>query len=148
MFGFSVYLTIVYGRKYWKLRQIWWLHVLCWPTSLLKLLDNGSTCSMYLYLRYWHSIFSIFRVWTSLSICSPSKPKYHKYDSFFLLSIQTVTMDVIQKIFIVVFLVTTNLYWIYCKYIVQKKKININQMKSFTDPHNGGMNTITAACYK
>lgn len=21
-------------------------------------------------------------------------------------------------------------------------------MKSFTDPHNGGMNTITAACYK
>lgn len=146
MFGFSVYLTIVYGQKYWKLRQIWWL--LCWPTSLLKLLDNGSTCSMYLYLRYWHSIFSIFRVWTSLSICSPSKPKYHKYDSFFLLSIQTVTMDVIQKIFIVVFLVTTNLYWIYCKYIVQKIKININQMKSFTDPHNGGMNTITAACYK
>lgn len=133
MFGF---------QKYWKLRQIWWL--LCWPTSLLKLLDNG----MYLYLRYWHSIFSIFRVWTSLSICSPSKPKYHKYDSFFLLSIQTVTMDVIQKIFIVVFLVTTNLYWIYCKYIVQKKKININQMKSFTDRHNGGMNTITAACYK
>lgn len=147
MFGFSVYLTIVYGQKYWNLRQIWWL--LCWPTSLLKLLDNGSTCSMYLYLRYWHSIFSIFRVWTSLSICSPSKPKYHKYDSFFLLSIQTVTMDVIQKIFIVVFLVTTNLYWIYCKYIVQKKnKINIIQMKSFTDPHNGGMNTITAACYK
>lgn len=146
MFGFSVYLTIVYGQKYWKLRQIRWL--LCWPTSLLKLLDNGSTCSMYLYLRYWHSIFSIFRVWTSLSICSLSKPKYHKYDSFFLLSIQTVTMDVIQKIFIVVFLVTTNLYWIYCKYIVQKKKININQMKSFTDPHNGGMNTITAACYK
>lgn len=146
MFGFSVYLTIVYGQKYWKLRQIWWL--LCCPTSLLKLLDNGSTCSMYLYLRYWHSIFSIFRVWTSLSICSPSKPKYHKYDSFFLLSIQTVTMDVIQKIFIVVFLVTTNLYWIYCKYIVQKKKININQMKSLTDPHNGGMNTITAACYK
>lgn len=40
---------------------------------------------------------------------------------FSLLSIQTVTMDVIQKIFIVVFLVTTNLYWIYCKYIVQKK---------------------------
>lgn len=119
MFGFSVYLTIVYGQKYWKLRQIWWL--LCCPTSLLKLLDNGSTCSMYLYLRYWQSIFSIFRVWTSLSICSPSKPKYHKYDSFFLLSIQTVTMDVIQKIFIVVFLVTTNLYWIYCKYIVQKK---------------------------
>lgn len=147
MFGFSVYLTIiVYGQKYWKLRQIWWL--LCWPTSLHKLLDNGSTCSMYLYLRYWHSIFSIFRVWTSLSICSLSKPKYHKYDSFFLLSIQTVTMDVIQKIFIVVFLVTTNLYWIYCKYIVQKKKININQMKSLTDPHNGGMNTITAACYK
>lgn len=101
MFGFSVYLTIVYGQKYWKLRQIWWL--LCCPTSLLKLLDNGSTCSMYLYLKYWHSIFSIFRVWTSLSICSPSKPKYHKYDSFFLLSIQTVTMDVIQKIFIVVF---------------------------------------------
>lgn len=29
-----------------------------------------------------------------------------------------------------------------------KKKQNINQMKSFTDPHNGGMNTITAACYK
>lgn len=144
MFGFSVHLTIVYGQKYWKLRQIWWL--LCWPTSLLKLLDNGSTCSMYLYLKYWHSIFSIFRVWTSLSICSLSKPKYHKYDSFFLLSIQTVTMDVIQKIFIVVFLVTTNLYWIYCKYIVQKK--NINQMKSFTDRHNGGMNTITAACYK
>lgn len=145
MFGFSVYLTIVYGQKCWKLRQIWWL--LCWPTSLLKLLHNGSTCSMYLYLRYWHSIFSIFRVWTSLSICSLSKPKYHKYDSFFLLSIQTVTMDVIQKIFIVVFLVTTNLYWIYCKYIVQKK-ININRMKSLTDPHNGGMNTITAACYK
>lgn len=146
MFGFSVYLTIVYGQKYWKLRQIWWL--LCWPTSLHKLLHNGSTCSMYLYLKYWHSIFSIFRVWTSLSICSLFKPKYHKYDSFFLLSIQTVTMDVIQKIFIVVFLVTTNLYRIYCKYIVQKKKININQMKSFTDPHNGGMNTITAACYK
>lgn len=145
MFGFSVYLTIVYGQKYWKLRQIWWL--LCCPTSLLKLLDNGSTCSMYLYLKYWHSIFSIFRVWTSLSICSLFKPKYHKYDSFFLLSIQTVTMDVIQKIFIVVFLVTTNLYWIYCKYIVQNK-ININQMKSLTDPHNGGMNTITAACYK
>lgn len=144
MFGFSVYLTIVYGQKYWNLRQIWWL--LCWPTSLLKLLHNGSTCSMYLYLKYWHSIFSIFRVWTSLSICSLSKPKYHKYDSFFLFSIQTVTMDVIQNIFIVVFLVTTNLYWIYCKYIVQK--ININQMKSFTDPHNGGMNTITAACYK
>lgn len=81
MFGFSVYLTIVYGKKYWKLRQIRWL--LCWPTSLLKLLDNGSTCSMYLYLRYWHSIFSIFRVWTSLSMFSPSKPKSHKYDSFF-----------------------------------------------------------------
>lgn len=29
-----------------------------------------------------------------------------------------------------------------------KNKININQLKSFTDPHNGGMNTITAACYK
>lgn len=146
MFGFSVYLTIVYGQKYWKLRQIWWL--LCCPTSLLKLLDNGSTCSMYLYLRYWHSIFSIFRVWTSLSICSPSKPKYHKYDSFFLLSIQTVTMDVIQKIFIVVFFghhkSILDLLQVHCA----KKKININQMKSLTDPHNGGMNTITAACYK
>lgn len=133
MFGF---------QKYWKLRQIWWL--LCWPTSLLKLLDNG----MYLYLRYWHSIFSIFRVWTSLSICSPSKPKYHKYDSFFLLSIQTVTMDVIQKIFIVVFFWSPQIYIGFTASTLCKKKININQMKSFTDPHNGGMNTITAACYK
>lgn len=133
MFGF---------QKYWKLRQIWWL--LCWPTSLLKLLDNG----MYLYLRYWHSIFSIFRVWTSLSICSPSKPKYHKYDSFFLLSIQTVTMDVIQKIFIVVFFWSPQIYIGFTASTLCKKIININQMKSLTDPHNGGMNTITAACYK
>lgn len=69
---------------------------------------------------------------------------------FFLLSIQTVTMDVIQKIFIVVFFWSPQIYIGFTASTLCKKKIkiNINQMKSLTDPHNGGMNTITAACYK
>lgn len=127
------YLTIVYGQKYWKLRQIWWL--LCCPTSLLKLLDNGSTCSMYLYLNI---SFHLLSFQTKVPYIWQFFPSFHTDSNY----------GCNTKDFYCCFFWSPQIYIGFTASTLCKKKINIHQMKSFTDPHNGGMNTITAACYK